>query len=105
MRRIEDSLELTDPEDLLEEDRFLVEDYSLEELAAATSNKRIIWEESMSAAQAAAKHARVRRTLEELNCSNYEELQTLFFNPRPGGGGRKGGRRRPQRSNPEEITF
>ena len=40
MHRIEESLELTDPEDLLEEDQFLVEDYSLEELAATTSTKR-----------------------------------------------------------------
>ena len=45
MRRIEESLQLTDPEDLLEEDRFLVENYSLEELAATTSTKRINWEE------------------------------------------------------------
>ena len=90
MRRIEETLQLTDPEDLLEEDRFLVEDYSLEELSATTSTKRINWEESMSAAQAAAGHARVRSTLNELSCSNYEELQTSFFNPRPGGRGRGG---------------
>ena len=88
MRRIEEFLELTDPEDLLEEDRFLVEEYSLEELAAATSTKRIVYEESVESAKAAAKHARVRRTLDKLNCSNYDELQTSFFNPPPGGGGR-----------------
>ena len=59
MRRIEQSLELTDPEELLKEDRFLVEDYSLEELAATTLNKRITWEESLNVAKSAASHARV----------------------------------------------
>ena len=43
----------------------------------------------MGAVQAAAKHAQIRRTLEELDCSDYKELQTLFFNPCPGGRGRK----------------
>ena len=53
--------------------------YSLEELAAATLTKRIVWEESVDSAKAAAKHARVRRTLDKLNCGNYDELQTSFF--------------------------
>lgn len=97
MRRIEQSLEHTDPEELLEEDRFLVEEYSLEELAATTSNKRITWEESLKAAKSAAGHARVRRNLDKHECSNYDELQMSFFNPRPGQGGR-GGRRSPQSS-------
>ena len=97
MRRIEQLLELTDPEELLKEDQFLVEDYSLEELAATTSNKRITWEESLNAAKSAAGHARVRRNLDEHECSNYDELQMSFFNPRPGRGGR-GGRRSPQSS-------
>ena len=57
MRRIEEFLEHTDPEDLLEEDRFLVEEYNLEELTAAPSTKRIVWEESVDSAKAAAKHA------------------------------------------------
>ena len=95
MRRIEETLQLTDPEDLLEEDRFLVEDYSLEELATMSSTKRINWEESINAAQAAAGHARVRSMLEELSCSNYGELQTSFFNPPPQGRG-DGGRRSSQ---------
>lgn len=47
MHRIEKSLERTDPEDLLEEDRHLVEDYTLAELAAATTDTRVMWEESM----------------------------------------------------------
>ena len=97
MRRIEEFLELTNPEDFLEQDRFLVEEYSLEELAAATSTKTIVWEESVDSAKATAKHARVRRTLNKLNCSNYDELQTFFFSPpreeeavEGEGGGRKG---------------
>ena len=36
-----------DPEDLLEEDRHIVEDYTLAELAAATTDTRVMWEESM----------------------------------------------------------
>ena len=47
MHRIEISLERTDPEDLLEEDRHLVEDYTLAELAAATTDTRVMREESM----------------------------------------------------------
>ena len=48
----------------------LLEDYSLEELAAATLTRRIVWEESMDTSKAAAKHARFRRTtLDELNCA------------------------------------
>lgn len=90
MRRIKEFLEHTDPEDLLEEDRFLVEEYNLEELAAATSAKRIVWEESVDSAKAAAKHAQVRRTLNELNCSTYDELQMSFFSSPPG-------RRKPRR--------
>ena len=79
MRRIEEFLEHTNPKNLLEEDRFLVEEYNLEELAAATLTKRIVWGESVDSAKAAAKHARVGRTLNELNCSNYDKLQTSFF--------------------------
>ena len=93
------------PTALLGEDRFLVEEYSLEELAAATLTKRIVWEESVDAATAAAKHARVRRTLDKLNCSNYDELKTSFFNPAPRGGGGCGGRRRRTQRNNLEATF
>ena len=35
----------------------------------------------MDSAKAAAKHARVRRTLNKLNCSNYDKLLTSFFSP------------------------
>ena len=42
MRRIEETLEYTDPEDLLADDRHLVEAYSLKDLAAASSEKRIM---------------------------------------------------------------
>ena len=108
MRRIEESLELTNPEDLLEEDRFLVEEYSLEELAAATSTKRIVYEESADSAIAAAKHARVRRTLDALNCTVDDELQMSFFSSPPGrppGRGGRGGRKRRTQRNDLEAVF
>ena len=84
MRRIEQTLELTDPEDLLEGDRHLVEAYSLEDLAAATSEERITWEESMRAARSVARHARIRQTMEEMDgVGQYEDYQTSHFYPRP----------------------
>ena len=84
MRRIEQTLELTDPEDLLEGDCHLVEAYSLEDLAAATSEERITWEESMRAARSVAWHARIRQTMEEMDGEGqYEDYQILHFYPRP----------------------
>ena len=43
MARIEETLELTDPEDLLEEDWPLVEEYTLVELAEAEIKTSIVW--------------------------------------------------------------
>ena len=50
MTRISKTLELTDPKDLFEEDRHLVEEYTLAELAEASTNTRIAWEESVVSA-------------------------------------------------------
>ena len=83
MARISEALELTDPEDLLEEDRHLVEEYTLEELAEATTSTRITWEESMVSARSAAFFERMRKVLEETECDNSEELQAPFFRPPP----------------------
>ena len=74
MARISKSLELTDPEDLLEEDRHLVEEDTLAELAEASTNTRITWEESMVSARSAAFFARMRKALEDTECENLEEL-------------------------------
>ena len=79
IRRIEEFLEHTDPEDLLEEDRRLVEEYTLAELAEAATNTRIMWEESMVSARSAAFFAQMRQVLEETECKNLEELQAPFF--------------------------
>ena len=83
MTRIEQSLEHTDLKDMLEEDRHLVEDYTLAELAEATTNTRIMWEESMDTAHSAAFFERMRHVLEETECNNSVELQALFFRPPP----------------------
>ena len=53
MTRIEQTLERTNPEDLLKEDQHLVEKYILAELAEASINTRIAWEESMGTAHSA----------------------------------------------------
>ena len=95
MARISESLELTDPEDLLEEDRHLVEEYTLAELAEASTNTRITWEESLVSARSAAFFARMRQVLEETECENSEELQAPFFRPPP----ERDKRSRPQESN------
>ena len=79
MNRIKQSFERTELEDLLEEDRHLVEDYTLEELAAATTDTRITWEESMDTARSAAFFENMRRILEETECENAAKLQALFF--------------------------
>ena len=83
MARIEQTLELTDPEDLLEEDRHLVEEYTLAELAEAETNTRIVWEESVESARSAAFFARMRQVLEDTECVNSAELQAPFFCPPP----------------------
>ena len=83
MARISKTLEHTDPEDLLEEDRHLVEEYTLAELAEASTNTRITWEESMVSARSAAFFAGMRKVLEETECENLEELQAPLFRPPP----------------------
>ena len=83
MKRIEQSFEHTDPEDLLEEDRHLLEQFSLEELAAATTETRIIWEEELKSARASAFFENMRRMLDETECENAAELQGPFFRPPP----------------------
>ena len=83
MDRIEETLELTDPEDLLEKGWHLVEEYTLAELAEAEINTIITWEESMETARSAAFFAQMRQVLEETECKNSEELQAPFFRPPP----------------------
>ena len=83
MKRIEQSFEHTDPEDLLEEDRHLLEQFSLEELAAATTETRLIWDEEMKSAHASAFFENMRRMLDETECENAAELQGPFFWPPP----------------------
>ena len=68
---------------MLDEDRHLVEDYTLTELAEATTNTRITWEESIDAARSAAFFERMSHTLEETECDNSVDLQAPFFRPPP----------------------
>ena len=70
MARISETLELTNPEELLEEDRHLVEEYTLAELVKVSTSTRITWEESMVSARSAAFFERMRRALEETECDN-----------------------------------
>ena len=82
-----------DPEDLLEEDWHLVEEYTLAELAEAETNTRIVWEESVESARSAAFFARMRQVLEDTECVNSAELQAPYFRPPP---------ERDRRSQPQE---
>ena len=84
MRCIEESLEYTDPEDLLVDNWHLVKAYSLEDLMAATSEERITWEESLQAVRSVARHARIWQTMEEMDgVGQYKDYQTSHFYPRP----------------------
>ena len=65
MKRIADLFNTVEPEDLLEEDRYLVTDHSPEELAASSTQPRILWEEEVAAARSAAFFERVRCDLAE----------------------------------------
>ena len=79
MARISETLELTDPKDLLEEDQHLVEEYTLAELAEASTSTRIVWEESMVSARSAAFFEQMQSTMEATECDNSEVLQAPFF--------------------------
>ena len=60
-----------------------MEEYTLEELAEATTSTRITWEESMVSARSAAFFEQMQKALEETECDNSEELQAPFFRPPP----------------------
>ena len=83
MRRIEAAFERVDPETLLAEDQYLVQEYDLTGLAAATTSERIVWEESLKSAQSAAFFERMREVLEDTGGHEYGDLQTSYFNPPP----------------------
>ena len=79
MSRIIDTFEWVDPNEHLPEDRHLVDSHSPETLATATSDARIAWEKSMRTAFAAVEQARVKRTMERINCVDYSMLQASYF--------------------------
>ena len=54
-----------DPEHLLEDDRYLVLDHSLEDLGLTLTQRRILWEEKIAAARSVAFFERVRCNLEK----------------------------------------
>ena len=79
MARIIDTFKWVDPDELLPEDRHLVDSHSPETLATATLDARIAWEESMRTAFDAVEHARIKRTLERIDYVDYSSLQTSHF--------------------------
>ena len=83
MKRIQLEFERVDPETLLEEDQYLVQEYDLQELAAATTSDRIVWEESLKSAQSAAFFVHMRQALDDTGAEEYDDLQTSHFYPRP----------------------
>ena len=64
MKQIAEVFNTVGPEHLLEEDRYLNLDNSLEKLASTSTQRRILWEEEIAAARSAAFFERVRCDLE-----------------------------------------
>ena len=79
MSHIIDTFEWVDPDELLPEDRHLVDSHSLKTLATVISDARIVWEELMRTAFAAVKRTRVKRTMERIDCVDYSMLQASYF--------------------------
>ena len=79
MERIQETFEWTDPEELLQEDRYLVLNYTPAELAVASSDVRRAWEESVRVAHAAVDQAGVERHSVSMDCLDFVDLQSSFF--------------------------
>ena len=79
MARIQDTFEWTDPEELLQEDRYLVLNYTPAELAVASSDERRAWEDSMNVAHAAADHAEAAQQSNSMDCSDFVDMQHPFL--------------------------
>ena len=60
-----------------------MEEYTVVELAEASTSTRITWKESMVSARSAAFFEQMQKALEETECDNLEELQAPFFRPPP----------------------
>ena len=74
-----DHFEWTDPEELLQEDRYLVLNYTPAELAVASSDERRAWEDSMDVACAVADHAEAAQQSNSMDCSDFVDLQHPFL--------------------------
>ena len=75
MDRIQETFEWTDPEELLQEDRYLVLNYTPAELAVASSDERRAWEDSIDVARTAAGHAQAAQHSNTMDCSDFVEFQ------------------------------
>ena len=76
MDRIQETFEWTDLEELLQEDRYLVLNYTPAELAVAASDERRVWEDSMDMARAAADHAEAAQHIQ----TQWTARTLLIFN-------------------------
>ena len=79
MAQIQETFEWTDPEELLQEDCYLVLEYTPAELATASSDTRRVWEESLNVARSAAHHSETRRHIGLIDSSGFDDLQSSFF--------------------------
>ena len=77
MKRIKMAFEHTDPEELLEGDQHLLQDFNLKNLAGVVSKERILWEEEMQAAKSVAFFDDMSPTLEDMDVDEEEDRMSL----------------------------
>ena len=78
MKRIIEDLEMMNPEDLLPEDKYVL-DVDPEDLATASKDRRQVWQEELETAIAAAEH--VNRQLSLSPECKHEDVQAAHFKP------------------------
>ena len=82
MARIQELFKWTDPEELLQEDRYLVLNYTPADLAVGSADERRTWEDSMSAARAAADYAENAQQSNSMDCSDFVDMAPPSFEER-----------------------
>ena len=75
MKQIEMVFDQTDPEELLEDDQHLLSEFNPENLAGASSEERILWEEEMQAVKSAAFFDDISR--EDMDVSEEENRMSV----------------------------
>ena len=77
MKRIEMEFDHTDPEELLEDNQHLLNEFNPENLAGASSEERILREEERRAAKSAFFFDDMSRTLEDMDVDEEEDRMSV----------------------------